>query len=435
MTPRYLAIRALLHQEQNGYANLVLDAELKKCVPPLLPRDAAFCAQLFYTVLERRNYLDNILARYSKKALNKLDAPVLAILRAGLAQALFLRVPVSAAVNESVKLTRAFGKSSACGMVNAILRRAVEFDLQTAVFSDEVEKLSVLENLSPQIAALLFAQYGAEAFALAEAFYRREQTCIRTNTLKTSDEALQSRLERIGCEVQAGPWPHSMQTKFSGSPADVEAFRLGWFHVQGAASQLTALSLRAAPGQRVLDLCAAPGGKSLTLAQQMHNEGQLLSCDAVQSRLPLISKNFQRCGVTCAQVRQNDASVFCPELGTFDRVLCDVPCSGLGVISKKPDIRYHSMEGLPELCALQAKILEQAARYLVSGGVMVYSTCTVNRRENEEQVAAFLSDHPDFTLAEPFAAPAGAISTGQGMLLLPNRTAMDGFFIAVLERK
>lgn len=438
MTPRALAVRALMHQEQNGYANLVLDAELKKCDPPLDSRDAAFAARIFYTAVERQRLLDLCLAQFLRKPVAKLDAPVRAILRAGLAQAKFLDVPVSAAVNEAVKLTRAFDKSSAAGMVNAVLRRAVQFAPEPSAFAGPVQRLAVLYSLSDPVAELLYQSYGDRAFAIAQAFYDsagRNVTAIRVNTLRIGDAELASLLTAAGCRVKPGPWPHCLLVRFAGSPAATEAFRQGLYHVQGLASQFAADCVDARPGQRVLDLCAAPGGKSLTLAYAMGNAGALVSCDAVQSRLPLIESAFRRCGVSCGRVLANDASCQNPALGQFDRILCDVPCSGLGVIGKKPDVRYKTLEGLPELAALQQRILRSAAASLAPGGRLVYSTCTLNPQENEDQIRAFCCDHPQFAVLPPASAPEGAADTGFGTLLLPDCTGTDGFFAAILVRR
>ena len=423
-----------MHQERDGYSNLVLDAELKKCNPPLSRRDAAFAASIFYTTLERQRLLDCCLDRFTRKPVAKLDAPIRAILRAGLAQAKFLDVPLPAAVNESVKLAKAFGKTSAAGMVNAVLRRAAAFDEATLTFAEPVERLAVQYSLSDAVAALLYRDYGEEAFAIAEAFYRRGDTFIRVNTLKTGDEALADTLRAEGCEVRPGPWEHCLSVRFPASPAATKAFARGLFHVQGLASQFAAGCVDALPGQRVLDLCAAPGGKSLTLAEAMQNEGSLVSADAVKSRLPLIEQAFARCGVICGSVRAGDASRFDKTLGTFDRVLCDVPCSGIGVIGKKPDIRFKTLENLSSLVTLQQKILQNAARYLAQNGRLVYSTCTINVNENEDQVRAFCENHPEFHVVAPQTVPEGAVAGKWGTLFLPHKTASDGFFTAILER-
>ena len=190
MTPRRLAVKALMHQEQAGYANLVLDGELKKCTPPLEARDAAFAARIFYTVLEYQPLLDYLLDHFSKKPAARLDAPVRAILRSGLAQARFMEVPPSAAVNESVKLTKAMGKTSAAGMVNAVLRRAIAMTVQEEDFPDPLQRLQIFYCLSPAVARLFYREYGEEAFALAAAFRQRPVSAVRVNTLCTSDKEL-----------------------------------------------------------------------------------------------------------------------------------------------------------------------------------------------------------------------------------------------------
>ncbi len=437
MTARYLAVKALLHQEQAGFSNLVLDAELRRCRPPLPAREAAFAARLFYTVLERQNLLDWMLGRYLKKPAARLDAPVRAVLRAGLAQARFMAVPLPAAVNESVKLVRAFGKSSAAGMVNAELRRAAALEPKAEDFPDPIARLTVYYSLSAPLAALLAEQYGAEeAESMAAAFYDPQPTWVRVNTLKTTAAALTQALEGEGCAVAPGPWPDCLRVEFPASPAATRAFARGEFHVQGLPSQLAALCVGARPGQRVLDLCAAPGGKSLSLAQAMQDTGTLLSGEAVRARVPLLTQAFERCGVHCAQAFCGDAAQRDPALAAhpFDRVLCDVPCSGLGVIAKKPDIRYKDLQGLGALCALQAAILQNGAGYLKPGGRLVYSTCTVNRDENERIVRALLAERPDLCLRPPAFTLPGALDTGCGTLFLPHRTGTEGFFVAVLER-
>ena len=214
MTPRRLAVKALIHQEQAGYANLVLDAELKKCTPPLDSRDAAFAARIFYTTLERLPLLDYRINQFTKKPVAKLDAPVRAVLRAGLAQAQYMNVPLPAAVNESVKLTRALGKSSAAGMVNAVLRRAAAADVSEADFADPLDRLSIYYCLSRPVAELFYAQFGAEAFPLAAAFYEKPKTAIRVNTLRTNDTALTALLQQEGHTVTPGPWPGALVVAF-----------------------------------------------------------------------------------------------------------------------------------------------------------------------------------------------------------------------------
>lgn len=434
MTPRRLSVKALMHQEQAGYANLVLDGELKKCTPPLDGRDAAFAARIFYTVLEYQPLLDYLLDQHSKKPVARLDPPVRAILRAGLAQARFMDVPLPAAVNESVKLTKALGKTSAAGMANAVLRRAAQMPVSEWDFADPLQRLQIYYCLSAPVARLFYKEYGEEAFALAAAFRSRPASAVRVNTLQTTDAALAEALEQEGHAVQAGPWPHALLVDFDGSPAAGEAFARGDYHVQGLPSQFAALCLQAQPGQRVLDLCAAPGGKSLTLAQQMQNTGELVSGELQPARVRLIEQAFRRCGVTCAKAIQNDASVPGMDLGKFDRVLCDVPCSGLGILAKKPDIRYKDLDGIENLLDIQQKILQNGADSLAENGRLVYSTCTVHTKENQAQIENFLRRNPEFHLVAPEIVLPGMQTDAYGTLFLPHKTGTDGFFVAILEK-
>lgn len=434
MTPRRLAVKALMHQEQAGYANLVLDGELKKCTPPLEARDAAFAARIFYTVLEYQPLLDYLLDHFSKKPVARLDAPVRAILRSGLAQARFMEVPPSAAVNESVKLTKAMGKTSAAGMVNAVLRRAIAMTVQEEDFPDPLQRLQIFYCLSPAVARLFYREYGEEAFALAAAFRQRPVSAVRVNTLCTSDKELTEQLQAEGHTVRPGLWDHALLVDFQGSPAAGDAFRRGAYHVQGLTSQFAALCVQAEPGQKVLDLCAAPGGKSLTLAQQMQDNGLLISGEAVPGRVHLLEEAFRRCGIHCARAVQNDATVPRKDWGKFDRVLCDVPCTGLGIIAKKPDIRYKNLDGMENLLSIQQKILQNGADSLAENGRLVYSTCTVNRQENQQQVEKFLAGNPEFRVVAPEISLPGMQTDALGTLFLPHKTGTDGFFVAILEK-
>lgn len=432
-TARAAAVRALVRQEQNGFSGLVLDAVLKK--EQLPPRETAFASRLFYGVLERRSLLDACLAACSAKPLSKLDAEVLAILRSGLYQLRYLRVPDAAAVSEAVELTRVFGKKSAAGFVNAVLRRAAAIRPEEMTFSSETERLSVLCSVSPAVARIFLEAFGGGAQAVLEAFWQPRPTAIRPNTLRTSLPALALALAEEGAEnVRPGEVPGSLLANFAGSPAASARFAAGEFAVQGLSSQFAALSLGAQPGQKVLDLCAAPGGKALLLCQQMQNTGRLFACDAAKNRISLIQRAFERCGVSNAQLLCQDASQYDPRLAGADRVLCDVPCSGLGVLGKKPDIRYKSLDGIEELIALQKAILLRGASYLAPGGRLVYSTCTLNPAENSGVVLHFLRQNPEFRAVKPGFVPKDARLEQNLITMLPTAAGFDGFFVACLER-
>ena len=435
-SPRAAAVSALIRQEQDGFSNLILDAELRR--QKLDGRDKAFASAIFYTVLEHRGTLDYILEQFLPKGLARLDPPVREILRSALAQARYMQVPVSAAVNEAVKLTRSFKKSSASGLVNAVLRRACAYDLSGASFADACEQLMVLGSAGRDVAQVLHTYYPDEALGILTQPADGGLTSLRANPLKATPEKLCSLLEELGVQdVHPGFVEGSVLARFEGSPADKELFRQGYYHVEGQASQLAALCVEAAPGQTVLDLCAAPGGKTLLLAEQMQDTGRLVSCDVTENRVGLIRAAVQRMGFACVETRCNDAAHPAPDLPMADCILTDVPCSGLGILAKKPDIRYKALDEAryAQLLATQASILDAAAGLLKPGGRLVYSTCTIHSAENQQQIQAFLERHPEFTLASPSPAmPQGMRCTPYGMLSIPTETGMDGFFICAMQK-
>lgn len=435
-SPRAAAVSALIRQEQDGFSNLILDAELRR--QKLDGRDKAFASAIFYTVLEHRGTLDYILEQFLPKGLARLDPPVREILRSALAQARYMQVPVSAAVNEAVKLTRSFKKSSASGLVNAVLRRACAYELSGASFADACEQLMVLGSAGRDVAQVLHTYYPDEALGILTQPADGGLTSLRANPLKATPEKLCSLLEELGVQdVHPGFVEGSVLARFEGSPADKELFRQGYYHVEGQASQLAALCVEAAPGQTVLDLCAAPGGKTLLLAEQMQDTGRLVSCDVTENRVGLIRTAVQRMGFACVETRCNDAAHPAPDLPMADCILTDVPCSGLGILAKKPDIRYKALDEAryAQLLATQASILDAAAGLLKPGGRLVYSTCTIHPAENQQQIQAFLERHPEFTLASPSPAmPQGMRCTPYGMLSIPTETGMDGFFICAMQK-
>lgn len=435
-SPRAAAVSALIRQEQDGFSNLILDAELRR--QKLDGRDKAFASAIFYTVLEHRGTLDYILEQFLPKGLARLDPPVREILRSALAQARYMQVPVSAAVNEAVKLTRSFKKSSASGLVNAVLRRACAYDLSGASFADACEQLMVLGSAGRDVAQVLHTYYPDEALGILTQPADGGLTSLRANPLKATPEKLCTLLEELGVQdVHPGFVEGSVLARFEGSPADKELFRQGYYHVEGQASQLAALCVEAAPGQTVLDLCAAPGGKTLLLAEQMQDTGRLVSCDVTENRVGLIRTAVQRMGFACVETRCNDAAHPAPDLPMADCILTDVPCSGLGILAKKPDIRYKALDEAryAQLLATQASILDAAAGLLKPGGRLVYSTCTIHPAENQQQIQAFLERHPEFTLASPSPAmPQGMRCTPYGMLSIPTETGMDGFFICAMQK-
>ena len=428
--PRAAAVAALVRQEQDGFSNLVLDAELRR--QKLEGRDKAFAGAIFYTVLEHQGTLDFILEQFLPKGLARLDPQVREILRAALAQARYMQVPVSAAVNEAVKLTRTFKKASASGLVNAVLRKACNYDLETARFRNETQRLMVLGSAGQDVAEFLRTHYPEEALGILTHTADGGCTSLRANCLKMDAAVLCEKLLESGVKsAQPGLVPGSVLAKFEGSPAEHPLFKEGCFHVEGQASQLAALCVEAKPGDTVIDLCAAPGGKTLLLAEEMQGQGALYSCDVAEHRVRLIRSAVERMGFAHVTALCNDATRPHPKLPAAARILVDAPCSGLGILAKKPDLRYKSEEGVPELPALQKKILSASARYLKPGGILVYSTCTLRKEENEEVVAAFLRTHPDFSPVpfDAFGERCEGLYTA-----FPPKSGTDGFFVAKLYK-
>ena len=296
----------------------------------------------------------------------------------------------------------------------------------------------VLGSAGRDVAEFLHKNYPDEALGILTYQADGGLTSLRANPLKASAAQLCALLTEQGAaEVRQGIVPGSVLARFAGSPADNELFRQGYYHVEGQASQLAALCVGAAPGETVLDLCAAPGGKTILLAEQMQGAGELYSCDAAENRVRLIRTAVDRMGFAGVHTLCNDATKPNPALPMADRILTDVPCSGLGILAKKPDLRYKKLEATrqAELLATQAAILDTAAALLKAGGRLVYSTCTIDPAENQQQIAAFLQRHPKFTVCVPdVPLPAGMMAGEHGCLSVPTRTGMDGFFLCVLQK-
>ena len=298
--------------------------------------------------------------------------------------------------------------------------------------------LMVLGSAGRDVAEFLHKNYPDEALGILTYQADGGLTSLRANPLKASAAQLCALLTEQGAaEVRQGIVSGSVLARFAGSPADNELFRQGYYHVEGQASQLAALCVGAAPGETVLDLCAAPGGKTILLAEQMQGRGKLYSCDAAENRVGLIRTAVDRMGFTGVHTLCNDATKPNPALPMADRILTDVPCSGLGILAKKPDLRYKKLEAArqAELLATQAAILDTAAALLKAGGRLVYSTCTIDPAENQQQIAAFLQRHPEFAVCAPeVPLPAGMTAGEHGCLSVPTRTGMDGFFLCVLQK-
>ncbi|MEA5051104.1 MAG: 16S rRNA (cytosine(967)-C(5))-methyltransferase RsmB [Oscillospiraceae bacterium] len=428
---RQLAVRCLLEADKGGYSNLIFKQQAAGA--GFSGRDTAFAAALFYGALERRLTLDYILAPLLSRPVGKLDPEVRCILRAGLYQCLYMQgVPVRAAVDESVELCAAFGKSSAKSLVNAVLRRASVFDLSSLDAVDgAVRRLSVKYSLCEGLAALLLSQYGSDTEPMLGATFERCPTAARLNALRAGEEQLIRTLAGEGVTARPTWLPYAVELE--GPWLGCASFANGDLRVQSLAAQCAAAAVDPRPGERVLDACAAPGGKTLTMAQRMKNIGRIVALDLHMSRLRLIDEAARREGVAIVETRCADAAAYA-DGEAFDRVLCDVPCSGYGEIAAKPELRYKEPSQENDLVPLQRAILDSGARKLRAGGRLVYSTCTLDRRENEDVALAFLGANPDFRAVDP-GLPREAPRDARGFVtFLPRAGANEGFFIATFER-
>lgn len=440
-TAREVAVQALLQVNgKGGYSNLVLDSLLRTAALP--PEERSFASILLYGTLERQLTLDGVIRHYSSKPLSALTPAVREILRVSLYQLLYLdSVPDSAAVNQGVALTRTLRVASAAGFVNALLRSFVRDGKRLPPFKgSHLQQLEYRYSCPSWLIGQLLEAYGEQdTTAFLESSLGRPNLYARVNRARITANALQERLAEQGVLAQPDPWlPDCLLLGATRGVEELAAFREGLFYIQDKSSQLCAAAVGARPGERVLDLCAAPGSKSFTMAQGMEGQGRLVSCDILPGKVERIRQSAARLGFSLVEPVVNDAAQYRPEFSRgFDRVLCDVPCSGMGILGRKPEIKYKDPASLEELPALQAAILETASRYLRPGGRLVYSTCTLLPRENGQVVDAFLQSHPEFAPDPMDPWLAGRLALPQGgwrVTLLPHLAQTDGFFFAVMKK-
>ena len=427
-------------QRQGGWSDGALKKQL--AAAELSGRDAALATQLCFGVLQNQMLLDFYLSKFSNIPLKRMEGKVVQTLRLGAYQMLFLtRIPHSAAVNSAVTLVKTHCKNPrAAGMVNGILR-SMERSLQNMPVipqGDPVAYLSTLYSHPEWLVKEFILSLGEEETAqMLAADNSQPPTAVMVNTTRTTAEELKAMLEADHVEAEPHPWlENCLLLHRTGDLERLEAFQQGLFYVQDPASRLAVLAAGAKPGMKVLDCCAAPGGKSFAAAIAMENQGEIISCDLHPHKKKLIQAGADRLGLTIITPKTADGKVFRPEWErAFDLVLVDAPCSGLGVIRKKPDIRYKDPAPLADLPAVQLDILRNAARYVRPGGTLMYSTCTLLYRENGEVVETFLAENKAYK-AETFTlpGPVGPVQSGS-VTLWPHRHGTDGFFISKMRRE
>ena len=419
MDDRFLAYKILLRIERDkAYSNIAVDAVLKNNDVVSAP----FVCQLVYGVIERKITLDYILSQFLTQPLKKLNPQVLTVLRMGVYQIKFMdKVPDSAAVNESVKLVKKVKCAFASGLVNSVLRKVSTSDIEYPNTDNNAYNLSIRYSCPEKLVKHYLNDYG---FKDAEAFLKdslgNAPIVLRVNTLKTTTDDL---IELLSSEniraLKCDDLENALVLTDGDAVFKSKAYHRGLFHVQDKASQICISKLNPKPNEIVFDMCASPGGKSFTIAEKMENKGKIYSFDLYEHRVKLISDGAKRLGINA---NVGDASKFNDELPLADKILCDVPCSGLGVIRRKPEIRYKYLDFVDNLCELQYNILSCSAKYLKQNGILVYSTCSLNKKENENICDRFLADNNDFKKVEDY------------ITLWPHKNGTDGFFIAKFKK-
>ncbi len=413
---RRAAFESLMKIEKNNrYSNLEVDSTLEKI--DFNQADRGLYTRLVYGVTERRLTLDYIISQYSRISSNELDSDVLTALRLGVYQLIFMdRIPDHSAVNESVELV----SRKKSGYVNAVLRSLIRGGKKYNLPTNEEERLEVQYSVPREICRIYKKACSDDIDEFLEAMNREPKTALRLNRLKSPEipeGCIESSIAR------------DIVTAYGMSDEIREGIDGGLWFVQDEASRITTLALGANPGETIVDACSCPGGKSFSMAIDMADEGTVYSFDLHKNKLPLVEKGAQTLGIHIIKTEAVDARQPKTELiGKADKVLCDAPCSGLGVIAKKPEIRYKNIDDIKRLPEIQRGVLDGSSKYVRVGGVLVYSTCTVNPDENEGVVNAFLGTHSGFKLE-------GNDYLKDGMhTFLPHKEGCDGFFAARMIR-
>ncbi|MDO5125597.1 MAG: 16S rRNA (cytosine(967)-C(5))-methyltransferase RsmB [Ruminococcus sp.] len=432
---RKTVLKLLTKLDKNSsYSNILLDDALAKS--DLSVQDKKFASALFYGVLERRITLDAVIKKYSDRPADRLNVEIRNLLRMGIYQLCFMdSVPDSASVNESVKLAKSNRNPAISGFVNGLLRSFIRDEKCLPNGKNKIENLSIQYSCPEWLVDKWLNEYGEDVtLSMLSTSIGQPPTTIRVNNTKCKCEELYNGLiaSGIGCEVNHTT-DNALNIFSSGAVEKLEQYKNGMFHVQDISSQLCCRVVDPIEGDTVLDICSAPGGKTFTLAEIMNNKGEVLAFDLHENRVRLIKKGAERLGLSIVSSEVNNGKVFNEKLPLADKVLCDVPCSGLGVIRRKPEIKYKNPEDFENLPEIQYNILSTSSKYVKTGGIIVYSTCSLSRAENDDVVNRFLQDNPDFEPVQLDEQIFGKDCDFK-ISITPDKFNSDGFFIAKMIR-
>lgn len=422
--------------ENKGYSNLSLNKLLPK---GKMSNKNGFITAVVYGVIERDLTLEYIINMYSKKKCDKLDVEIVLILKMALYQLLYMNsIKDNAVVNECVKLCHYKKKVSAKGFVNGILRSFIRDGKKIVIKEkDDIKSLSIAYSCPESLIKKWCNEYSYDiAKSILKASIGRPPLTIRVNTLKTDIDSLIELLSKkdIKCE-KISYLDNCLNLSNTKSLEKLKEFNDGLFYVQDLSSQFCAYLVNAKPNDTFFDLCSAPGSKSFTVAQYMQNKGKILSFDLYEHKLELIEKTAHKLEIDNITVLKSDASVYNEKLGLADCVLCDVPCAGLGIIRRKPEIKYKSLDDIKDLPIIQKKILQNGSRYVKKGGRLIYSTCSLNICENQNVAKEFLDNNKDFKPVDlTDILKDKALVENNMATFLPHFMDSDGFFVAVFEK-
>lgn len=438
MNCRKVAINILERIINEGaYSNIILSNELNNS--DLSDKDKALVTEIVYGTLRRLRTIDTIIASFVKD-ISIMDKKILNILRVAVYQMNYLdKVPSYAACNEAVEEAKEISDKDS-KLVNGILRNFVKkegkFDI---VFRNKIDEIAFDLSFEPWMVRMFIKQYGEhEALEILEGLNNTPKMTVRVNSIKGDYEEVYEELEEAGYNIEEGCiCPEAISIKGGKGIENNQAFVDGKITVQDESAMLISPLLDLEEGMKVLDLCCAPGGKTTHIGELLNNTGEVLGFDLHENKLELVKENYERLGITNIKLAQKDATKLDAKLVSYaDRVLLDVPCSGIGIIRKKPEIKWtKKRKDLKEIVEVQREILENAWEYLKIGGVMVYSTCTLNKEENEENIKWFLSKHKDASIEKVFIGKGANLCYNQmgTLTILPNEY-MDGFFVAKIKK-
>lgn len=404
---RELALKVLYKIDvDKAYSNIVLDEMIKQNINFLNEKDIGLISEIVYGVTTWRLTLDSIIKKYSKIRLKKISPWIINILRMSIYQIVFLnKIPKSAAVNEGVNLAKRYGHKSSSGFVNAILRKVSKQDYEDLFnIEDEKERISKITS-TPEWIIEELKKEGMKLNKIEQICKNsniRPKVSIRVNTLKITKEDLKKSLMEKGIKVEDGILEDFLILDKAKGLENIKEFKDGLFTVQDEAAGLTSLILKPNKGDKILDACSSPGGKTTYIAQIVENNAEIEAWDLHESRIKLVEQNANRLGINIIHTKVNDATKYDEKyFEKFDKILLDVPCLGLGVLKRKPDIKWQrKREDIENISKIQYEILNTCSKYLKPGGVLVYSTCSILDSENKEIISKFLKENKDFDLSK-----------------------------------